>query len=134
MISPAVTAVVIAILAALAFGGGFALSDWRTASQIQRLNTDNAMLSAANDKCATDIQSVRMALEALTVAAAKREKDAVKAMRAAATAAATHTGNAKKIRSLRPVPLERGKHCEMIAAEQIQYVQNRRGNNAGVSE
>ena len=104
MISPAITAIVIAVLAALAFGGGFALSDWRTTAQIQRLNTNNAMLSAANDKCATDIQSVRMALEALTVAAAKREKDAVKAMRAAATAAATHTGNAKKIRSLQPVP------------------------------
>lgn len=134
MISPAVTAVVIAVLAALAFGGGFALSDWRTASQIQRLNTDNAMLSAANDKCATDIQSVRMALEALTVAAAKREKDAVKAMRAAATAAATHTGNAKKIRSLRPISLVSGKHCEVIAAEQIQYVQNRRSNDQRISE
>ena len=126
MISPAVTAVVIAILAALAFGGGFALSDWRAAAQIQRLNTNNAMLSAANDKCATDIQSVRMALEALTVAAAKREKDAVKAMRAATTAAATHTGNAKKIRSLRPAPAATlGKQCEMISTEQIQYVQSR---------
>ena len=134
MISPAVTAVVIAVLAALAFGGGFALSDWRGAAQIQRLNTNNAMLSAANDRCATDIQSVRMALEALTVAAAKKEKDAARAMRAAATAAATHTGNARKIRSLRPVPLERGKHCEVIATEQIQYVQTRRSNDPGLSE
>lgn len=126
MISPAITAIVIAVLAALAFGGGFALSDWRTTAQIQRLNTNNAMLSAANDKCATDIQSVRMALEALTVAAAKREKDAVKAMRAAATAAATHTGNAKKIRSLQPVRAAiPGKQCEMINTEQIQYVQSR---------
>ncbi|ARO87828.1 hypothetical protein EBAPG3_008645 [Nitrosospira lacus] len=126
MISPAVTAIVIAILAALAFGGGFALSDWRMASQIQRLNTNNAMLSAANDKCATDIQSVRMALETLTVAAAKREKDAIKAMRSAATAAATHTGNAKKIRSLPPVAAAApGKQCEVISMEQIQYVQSR---------
>lgn len=126
MISPAITAIVIAVLAALAFGGGFALSDWRTTAQIQRLNTNNAMLSAANDKCATDIQSVRMVLEALTVAAAKREKDAVKAMRAAATAAATHTGNAKKIRSLQPVRAATpGKQCEMINTEQIQYVQSR---------
>lgn len=126
MISPAVTAIVIAILAALAFGGGFALSDWRMASQIQRLNTNNAMLSAANDKCATDIQSVRMALETLTVAAAKREKDAIKAMRSAATAAATHTGNAKKIRALPPVAAAApGKQCEVISMEQIQYVQSR---------
>jgi hypothetical protein len=126
MISPAITAIVIAVLAALAFGGGFALSDWRAAAQIQRLNTNNAMLSAANDRCATDIQSVRMALEALTVATAKREKDAIKAMRGAAIAAATHTGNAKKIRSLRPVPAATpGKQCEMINTEQIQYVQSR---------
>lgn len=73
MISPAITAIVIAVLAVLAFGGGFALSDWRMAKQMARLNADNAMLSAANDKCYADIQSTRMALEAL-VMAAKRER------------------------------------------------------------
>lgn len=74
MISPVITAIVIAVLAALAFGGGFALSDWRTAAQVQRLNSNNAMLSAANDKCAADIQSTRMALEALVVATKKGRK------------------------------------------------------------
>lgn len=74
MISPAMTAIVIAVLTALAFSGGFALSDWRTSVRVQRLNSNNAMLSAANDKCATDIQSVRMALEALVVATKQGRK------------------------------------------------------------
>ena len=79
--TPAITAIVIAVLVALAFSGGFALSDWRMASRIQQLNSNNAVLSAANDKCATDIQSAHMAMDALTAAATTREKDAAKAMR-----------------------------------------------------
>ncbi|MEO7558779.1 MAG: hypothetical protein ABIT23_00800 [Nitrosospira sp.] len=128
--SPAITAIVIAVLVAISFSGGFALSDWRMAAQIQRLNTNNAMLSAANDRCATDIQSVRMALEALTVAAVTREKEAAKAMRSATTAAATHTGNARKIRSLPPVPVGKPeKQCEVMSTEQVQYVQSRHRND-----
>lgn len=127
MISPAITAIVIAVLAAIAFGGGFALSDWRTASRMERLNSSNAMLSAANDKCATDIQAVRTAMEALTATAATREKDAAKAIRAAAPAAAKHTENAKKIRSLPPVAA--GKQCEVISAEQIRFVESRHRND-----
>lgn len=126
MITPAITAIVIAVLAALAFSGGFALGDWRMASQVQRLNSNNAVLSAANDKCATDIQSVRMAMETLTAATASREKNAAMAMRSAASAAAKHTENAKKIRALPPVaPV---KQCEVINTEQIKYVQSRHQN------
>ncbi|MDQ3186890.1 MAG: hypothetical protein M3Q16_10650 [Pseudomonadota bacterium] len=127
MITPAITAIVIAVLAALAFSGGFALSDWRMASQIQRLNSNNAVLSAANDKCATDIQSVRMAMETLTATTATREKNAAMAMRSAATAAAKHTNNANKIRSLPPVAP--AKQCEVISTEQIKYVQSRHQND-----
>src|SRR6185437_4622718 len=127
MISPAITAIVIAVLVALAFGGGFALSDWRTASRMERLNSSNAMLSAANDKCATDIQAVRTAMEALTAAAAKREKDAAKSMRASAPAAAKHTENAKKIRALPPVAT--GKQCEVIGAQQIRFLESRNRND-----
>lgn len=123
MISPAITAIIIAVLVALAFGGGFALADWRMALQVQRLNSDNAMLSVANDKCATDIQSVRTALQTLTATAAAREKNASQAMRRAAPVAAKHTGNARKVRSLPPVAPER--QCEMISREQISYVESR---------
>jgi hypothetical protein len=124
--TPAITAIVIAVLVALAFSGGFALSDWRMASRIQQLNSNNAVLSAANDRCATDIQSAHMAMDALTATAATREKAAAKAMRSAATAAAEHTSSAKKLRSLPPVTPE--KQCEVISMEQIKYVRSRRQN------
>jgi hypothetical protein len=127
MITPAITAIVIAVLAALAFGGGFALSDWRMASQIQRLNSNNAVLSAANDQCATDIQSARIAMETLTAATATREKNAARAMQGAATAAAKRTDNAKKISALPPVAP--AKQCEAITVEQIRYVQSRHQND-----
>ena len=81
MISPAITAIIIAVLAAVAFTGGFAVSDWRSAAEIRRLNSDNAMLSASNNKCASDIQSVRAAMDALTTASMTREKNAAVAMR-----------------------------------------------------
>ena len=124
--TPAITAIIIAVLVALAFSGGFALSDWRMASRVQQLNSNNAVLSAANDRCATDIQSAHMAMDALTATAAAREKDAAKAMRGAATAAAEHAGNARKIRSLPPVKPE--KQCEVISVEQLKYVRSRRQN------
>ena len=38
--TPVITAIVIAVLVALAFSGGFALSDWRMAARIQQLNND----------------------------------------------------------------------------------------------
>lgn len=126
MITPAITAIVIAVFSALAFGGGFALGDWRMASQIQRLNSHNAMLSAANDKCATDIQSARIAMEALTTSTAAREKNAVMAMRGATAAAAKHSNRAKKISALPPAAPE--KQCEAISTEQIKYVQSRHQN------
>ena len=125
--TPAITAIIIAVLVALAFSGGFALSDWRMASRIQQLNSDNAVLSAANDRCATDIQSTRTAMDALTATAAAREKKAAKAMRGATTAAAQHTGNAKKMQTLPPVVPE--KQCEVVYVEQIKYVQSRHPND-----
>jgi outer membrane murein-binding lipoprotein Lpp len=62
--SPAITAVLIGIVAAFSFGGGFALGDWRIASRLERLSSDNALLSAANDRCAMDIEKARAAIEA----------------------------------------------------------------------
>ena len=125
--SPAIIAIVLAIFVALAFSGGFAVSNWRCASEIQRLSSSNAVLSAANDKCATDIQSVRGAMDALAAASAMRDKNAAVAMRHAESVAAKHTNRAKKIISLPPVALEY--QCEVLVHEQIEYVKSRRQNN-----
>ena len=124
MISPAITAIIVAVLAAVAFTGGFAVSDWRSAAEIQRLNSDNAMLSASNNKCASDIQTVRAAMDALTTASMTREKNAAVAMRHAGTAAAKHANRAKDIRSRPPVAPQY--QCEAIRREQAAYIQTRR--------
>jgi hypothetical protein len=127
MISPAITAIIIAVLAATAFVGGFAVSDWRSAAEIRRINSDNALLSASNNKCASDIQSVRTAMDALTSAAATREKNAAMAMRDASAAAAKHVSRAQDIRSLPAVAAQH--QCEAITREQAMYIQTRRQND-----
>ena len=124
MISPAITAIIIAVLAAVAFTGGFAVSNWRSTAEIQRLNSDNAMLSASNNKCASDIQSVRAAMAALTTASMTREKNAAAAMQQAGAVAAKHVSRAKDIRSRPPVAPQY--QCEAIMREQAAYIQTRR--------
>jgi|SRR5687768_1422565 len=122
-IRPRITAILVAIFAALAFTGGYFVSDWRCGSQMQRLSLQNAVLSAANEKCALDIRSVRTAMSTLTEVAAEREKSAAEAMRHATAAAAKHTSHAKKTRTLPPVAPEH--QYEAITREQIEYVQSR---------
>jgi len=124
MISPAITAIIIAVLAAVAFTGGFAVSNWRSTAEIQRLNSDNAMLSASNNKCASDIQSVRAAMAALTTASMTREKNAAAAMQQAGAVAAKHVSRAKDIRSRPSVAPQY--QCEAIMREQAAYIQTRR--------
>ena len=124
MISPAITAIIIAVLAAVAFTGGFAVSNWRSTAEIQRLNSDNAMLSASNNKCASDVQSVRAAMVALTTASMTREKNAAAAMQQAGAVAAKHVSRAKDIRSRPSVAPQY--QCEAIMREQAAYIQTRR--------
>ncbi|HEX8874169.1 MAG TPA: hypothetical protein VF780_06035 [Nitrosospira sp.] len=121
--TPTILAVVIAVSAGLAFTGGFAVSNWRSSAQIQRLNSDNAVLHAANDKCATDIQSVHSAMDALAAASAKQKKQAARAMQVAAADAARHKKRAKKLNALPPVKPEH--QYEVIVREQAAYVQSR---------
>ncbi len=121
--TPTILAVVIAVSAALAFTGGFAVSNWRSSGQIQRLNSDNAVLSATNDKCVVDIQSVHSAMDALEATSARQKKQAARAMRGAAADAAKHKNRAKKLSALSPVKSEH--QYEVIAREQAEYVQSR---------
>jgi hypothetical protein len=121
--SPAITAVLIGIVAAFSFGGGFALGDWRMASRLERLSSDNALLSAANDRCATDIEKARVAMDTLRTATITREKNAARAMKNASKVAVRHTKAARKIQSLPPASPEH--HCEKMTVEQIEYVRDR---------
>ena len=103
------------------------VSNWRAASEIQRLSSSNAVLSAANGKCAADIRSAHEAMDAVKEASIRREKDAAIAMRGAAKVAAKHTRRAKKTRFLPPVAPEY--QCEVVVQEQIEYVKSRHQND-----
>ena len=121
--SPTILAVVIAVCAGLAFTGGFAVGDWRSALQIQRLTSNNVALTMANNKCATDIQSVRSSMDALAADSTKRKKNAAKAMRGARVSATRHSRRAEKMLALSPIAPEH--QYEVITREQIAYVQGR---------
>lgn len=123
MTSLGMIAIAIGAGAALAFGGGFAIANWRSAAEIERLNSANAVMSAANDQCATEIEAVRASMDALTAASARREKDAARAMHDATTEAARHAAAAKRTRSLPAAPA--GQQFEVLAREQVEYVTRR---------
>jgi len=123
MFSPTVVAVLITVGAGLAFTGGFAISNWRSALHLQRLSFENAALSESKKKCATDIQSVQDAMHSMTETAAKREKIVAKAIKGAASTAARHTNRAKKTHDLPSVAPER--QYEVILKEQAEYVRSR---------
>jgi hypothetical protein len=124
--SPAITAVLIGIVAALSFGGGFALGDWRMVSRLERLSSDNALLSTANDRCAMDIERARVAMDALRNATITREQNAAKAMQTASKVAVRHTKAARKIQSLPPAKPEQ--QCQKMTIEQMEYVRGRHQN------
>lgn len=126
MISPAIAAIAIAVLTALAFWGGFAVADWRSGKEIARLNGDNTLLSASNNKCAADIQSVRSAVEAMDSVAVERDRQARESMEKAQPEAKKHTAKVIRIRALAPVPKDKDKQCKVIKEEQAAYVQERR--------
>lgn len=117
------TAIAVGVGVALAFGGGFAVSDWRAAGEIQRLNSANAVISAANDRCATEVQAVRASMNALSAASDRREKDAARAMENASTEARKHVAEAQHTRTLPPVAA--GQEFEVLAREQVEYVKRR---------
>ena len=79
--SPAITAIVIVIFTVLGFGGNFAVSDWRSDKEVQRLSSKNAVLRAANDKCATDVVAVWAGVKDVTDALDTKKHDADAAMK-----------------------------------------------------
>lgn len=124
MISPGITAIIIAVLTALAFGSGFAVSDWRDGRKVEQLQSDKAILRAANDKCETDVQRVKQAVQAMESVAAEREKQAAEQMQDAVPLVKQHQARITKIKALPPVKLDM--QCEAIIQEQIEYVKTRR--------
>jgi hypothetical protein len=98
--SPAITAIVIVIFTVLGFGGGFAVSDWRSGKEVQRLSSENAVLRAANDKCATDVVAVRAGVKDVTDALDAKKRAADAAMKDAQYWASKHSTLADEVNSL----------------------------------
>jgi hypothetical protein len=124
LISPAIAAIAIAVLMALAFGGGFAVSDWRNGAEIARLESDNAVKSAANAQCATDIATAQTAVQVVLDAAEEREKEARAAMDEARGLVAKFSA---RVITIKAAPIREGEPmCDAIVREQAEYVAMRR--------
>jgi hypothetical protein len=100
------------------------VKDWKDGKEMARLNADNSILQASNNKCATDIGDVRQALTTLQTATIEREKAAEAAMVKAKLKAEKHTRAATVITQLPPVPQDQ--QCATIEREQIEYIKRRR--------
>lgn len=119
----ALFAIIIASLLA-GFGGGWMIKDWKDGAEIARLNSVNSIMSAANQRCETDIETVRSSVKRITDSATAREDAAAKAMSKAEIVARRHELKAKAIQAAPIVPEE--SMCDAIVREQTEYVQSRR--------
>lgn len=124
MISPAIAAISIAVFGIVAFASGFVVSHWRDSGEIQRLESRSSVLTAANDKCAQDIRTVRAALQGMVDAEDARNMAAANAMKAAQPAASARLSNIMEIRAKPVIAAEH--QCEAITKEQLEYVATRR--------
>lgn len=103
---PAITAIIIGVVAAFFFGGGFAVSDWRSGEEIACLASNKVVLGAANDKCTADVQLVRQGLDEIKVAAEVRVKAAEAEMDNAKARATKHSRAASAITAAPVIPDE----------------------------
>lgn len=124
MITTAAIGAILSGVAVLAFVGGFAVADWRSGAEIERLKSDSKLLTASNNKCVADIQNIRSAVKELESVAVERERQAQDAMKQVQPVVERRKAKIVQIRSLAPVPLDM--QCEAIKSEQMAYVQSRR--------
>src|SRR5687768_9773139 len=116
---------ILAFIAVFAVGGiaGGVVMHWKDGAKIERIAAQNSSLSAANDKCATDIVAVREAIAAMKKAAAEREKAAAVSMVVATRTADKHVAKARQIRTYPPVAIDM--QCDAVKREQVEYVRDR---------
>lgn len=122
--SPTVLAIIFGVAVIAAFGGGFALADWRMSGKVERLNGDNALLKQANGRCASNIQAAAKAVSDLQAAVAERERQAEQSMQQAQPQVEQRKAVITRIKALPSVPVDQ--QCEAIKREQVAYVRERR--------
>jgi hypothetical protein len=116
--------VIVAIVIFVAGSGtGWTINEWRNGAKIAHLDSNNAVLSAANDKCKTDVESARAGVKQVTDALEAKKQAAEAAMKDAQYWAHKHSKLAEEVNSL-PI-LEGETQCQAIEREQREYVQAR---------
>lgn len=121
---PALLAIGAAVIAILSFAGGYSVESWRKGAEIERLEGTNAELTAANGRCAADIETANKAITAMTNIAAERERQAVESMKQIQPEVQVHAARITRIKTLPQVAPDM--QCEAIRQEQIEYVRERR--------
>ena len=62
----AIYAIVAAVIFAAGTGTGWTVNQWRNGAKIAHLESNNAVLNAANYKCKTDVESARAGVKQVT--------------------------------------------------------------------
>ncbi len=132
--SPAlILAILIAVSVLVGFGGGWGVKGWKDGAAITTIKaekagieSENAILQAANGKCTTDIKDVQTGVGVILARVADREKAAADAMAAADAVVAQRSAKIKTIRAMKEIAPAPKAQCDAIIQEQIEYVQGRK--------
>jgi hypothetical protein len=77
----AAQAALAALIAVISFGGGWTIHSWKSGAKMKELESRDAVVSAANDKCVIDIGAARDGIKQLKDSLAAKEREAEAAMR-----------------------------------------------------
>lgn len=121
----AVYAIIAAVIFTAGFGSGWSVKDWKDGAKIAQLESRDAVVTAANEKCGQDVIAVQASVKEITKAATDREAAAKDAMVKAQQSASRHKDRADKIiYGLPPKPDET--ICDAVEREQLEYVESRK--------
>ena len=115
------------LIALISFGGGWTVNGWRIGTKMAELESRDAVVTAANEKCAKDVASTKAGIKQVTDALAAKEREAEAAMKGAKEEAQKRYALALKIRN---APIQEGEtQCQAVEREQREYVEARRDGN-----
>lgn len=121
----ATIAAIIAAVAFVSFGAGYAVESWHLGKNMEKLKGENTLLIQANDRCAGDIANAKTAMQQILTDTRQREQQAADAMQKAQPQVEQRQAVITKIKSKPEVALNM--QCEAIKLEQIEYVKGRKG-------
>ena len=120
--------IIIIIVSSLLVGSGigWTVKDWQTGAKMAVLESRDAVVTAANAQCKTDVVTVKAGVKEVTDALAQKKLDADAAMKDAQFWAGKHSRLAQEVNSLPVRPDE--SVCDAVTREQIEYVERRKND------